>query len=205
MKKLRVNNPFFWMRETAKRLLNARRSVLLSAAILLLSCLNSWAALEPAETNDFNGKTAPGFSVSTLGGKKISLAEFKGHPVLLSFFASWCPPCQKEIGELMKMREKYRLQGLEIIGAATDSKMIPETTAAQEESDVRDLQEWFEIPYPIFITDKKLVDAYNFKGIPTTVFIDQEGKIIKVFYGYHDAEAFEHVLDELLTRNRRTK
>jgi len=182
-----------------------RLSVLLSAAILLIPSLNAWAALEPAETDEFNGKTATGFSVLTLEGKKISLEEFKGHVLLLSFFASWCPPCQKEIGELMKLREKYRSHGLEIIGAATDSKMIPETTAAKEESDVRELQEGLEMPYPVTIADQKLVEAYNFRGIPTTVFIDQEGKIIKVFYGYHDAEAFEHVLDELLTRNRRTK
>ncbi len=174
-----------------------RLSILLSAVLVLIPCFNAWAALEPAETDEFNGKPAPGFSISTLEGKKISLEEFKGRPVLLSFFASWCPPCQKEIGELMKLREKYRPHGLEIIGAATDSKMIPETTAAKEESDVRELQEGLEIPYPITIADQKLVEAYNFKGIPTTVFINPEGKIIKVFYGYHDVEAFERILDEL--------
>ncbi len=157
-----------------------------------------WAALEPDETDQFNGQVASDFSISSLKGDSISLTKYKGQPVLLSFFASWCPPCRQEIGELIKLNKKYNPKGLQIIGAATDSKLIPETSDAQEESDVRKLAERLEIPYPIIIADQKLVKAYSFIGIPTTVFINREGKIVKVFYGYHNAEAFENILDKLL-------
>lgn len=166
--------------------------------VLIAACSISWAALEPDETDRFNGQMAQDFSATSLKGDSISLGKYKGQPVLLNFFASWCPPCRQEIGELMKLYEKYGSHGLQIIGAATDSKMIPETSAAKEESDVRKLNERLGIPYPITIADQKLVEAYNFKGIPTTIFINQERKIVKVFYGYHNAEAFEDVLDKLL-------
>lgn len=182
---------------------NLPHITVLWAVILLSQSVNSWAALKPAETDEFNGKTAPHFFFSTLQGKKLSLEEFKGHPVLLNFFASWCPPCRQEVGELMKLHEKYGSQGLQIVGAAADSKMIPETSAAQEESDVQKLSGQLGIPYPVTIADQKLVEAYDFKGIPTTVFIDRGGKIVKVFYGYHSAEAFEDVLDKLLQVKQR--
>ncbi|MBI3540654.1 MAG: TlpA family protein disulfide reductase [Deltaproteobacteria bacterium] len=168
--------------------------------LLVIASFQVWAALEPAESDAFNGQDAPGFSAQTLDGKMISLSNYKGHPVLLNFFASWCPPCRQEIGEFIKLHKKYGSRGLQIIGAATDSKLIPETSSAKEESDVRKLAERVGIPYPITIADQKLIEAYSFKGIPTSIFIDRKGKIVKVFYGYHNAEAFEGVLDKVVEK-----
>ncbi len=163
-----------------------------------METLNAWAALVPAETDQFNGQEAPDFSAQILTGGTVSLNDYKGRPVLLSFFASWCPPCREEIGELMKINEKYTPSGLAIIGAATDSKLIPDTKKDQERKDVRHLINRLKIPYPVTIADENLMELYKFKGIPTTVFIAGDGKIVKVFYGYHDARQLEGIIETML-------
>jgi thiol-disulfide isomerase/thioredoxin len=156
-----------------------------------------WAALQPSETDQFNGQQAPDFYVETLKGEDVSLAALKGKPVLLNFFASWCPPCRAEIGELMKLRQQYAKSGLTIVGAATDSKLIPDTPPFQEKRDVEELADRLKIPYPITIANDDLTKRYHFIGIPTTIFINRKGIIEKVFYGYHEAGQFEEPLLKL--------
>ena len=113
-----------------------RLSSFLVCLCSVLFVSKSWAALTPAESDKMNGSDAPSFSATTVDGKTISLEDYKGHPILLNFFASWCPPCRQEVGELLKIDEKYASSGLAIIGAATDSKWITDTLPDKEKNDV---------------------------------------------------------------------
>ncbi len=172
-----------------------------SIVVLLLTVLissTSWAALAPDETDQFNGQDAPDFSVQTLSGDTISLKAWRGHPVLLNFFASWCPPCRQEIADLMQFHARYAPKGLVIIGAATDAKLIPETSREKERKDVEGFVSRLKIPYAITIAEPDLLTPYHFKGIPTIVFITREGKIVKVFYGYHSRQQVEKVLKKIM-------
>lgn len=176
-----------------------RKYLILFLLIFLNMGLGAWAALEPSESDEFTGQDAPLVSFQTLVGDSLSLEGFKGHPILLNFFASWCPPCRQEIAELMKLHKKYSPDGLVIIGAATDSKMMPETSREKERNDVMRISERLRIPYPITIADQGFVQAYHFKGIPTTVFINRDGKIAKVFYGFHKVSLIEEIVNKMLS------
>ncbi len=175
-----------------------KRCFLATVLLITFLGLNSWAALTPAESDKMNGYDAPGFSATTVNGKTVSLEDYKGQPILLNFFASWCPPCRQEIGELLRIDEKYASSGLAIIGAATDSKLITDTPPDKEKSDVTILVSRLKILYPVFIADQSLVQRYQFIGIPTIIFITAEGKIAKVFYGYHNMDQIEKIIQSSL-------
>jgi peroxiredoxin len=148
----------------------------------------SSAALTPEESDAFNGKTAPEFSLQPTLGGQVTSKNFAGHPMLLNFFASWCPPCREEIGDLRKIYGKYKDRGLVIVGAATDAKLLPDTSAEQERKDVATLVKRLNIPYPVGIASDEMARDYSFKGIPTIIFIGADGKIAHTLYGYHNQQ-----------------
>src|ERR1051326_1350697 len=130
----------------------------------------AWAALEPEESDVFNGQEAAPFSVRSVKGDVVSLKDCKGRSVLINFFASWCPPCREEIGELTQLHKEYSKRGLVVIGIAADSVLTPDTV-----DDVKPLVERLAIPYAVAIATKKIADDYHFKGIPTTIVIGADG------------------------------
>jgi len=162
-------------------------------ALLIALRSPSHAALRPAESDEFNGQEAPDFFVTPVKGDAVSLKDFRGHPVLLNFFASWCPPCREEISSLSHLYKQYSKEGVAVIGIAVDSLLTPETVG-----DVKPLAEKLAIPHPVAIATEKIGKDYHFKGIPTTVVIDRDGKIAKTFYGYHDGKVIEAAVQKLL-------
>lgn len=166
----------------------------------LVPALIAHAALPPSVSDEFNGRDAPAFSLSTIDGSQVTLASLKGRPLLMSFFASWCPPCRKEIGQLTALHQKYAARGLAIVGAAVDSKLLSNTPAEQEKSDVAAIVQRLSIPYPVGIASQKLAEDFHFKGIPTTIVVGADGKIVKTFYGYHDGAKIEAIVQQILAQ-----
>lgn len=175
------------------------RHMVVVLAMLLLLSRSASAALAPGETDELTGQAAPDFVVETITGQTVGLKGYQGHPVLLNFFASWCPPCRAEIAELMQLQKQYGSSGLSLIGVAADSALIPETSKKKEHDDVITLVNRLHISYPITIAHDELLRQYHFKGIPTIVFINRTGKIAKVFYGYHSAAQIESVIRQLFS------
>src|SRR5579875_2506105 len=81
------------------------------------------------EGSDLQGKAAPAFTLTTTDGKKVSLSDFKGHPVLLNFWATWCGPCKLEMPWLEEFSNKYKAQGLVVLGMDQDQDVLPEDVA----------------------------------------------------------------------------
>lgn len=86
------------------------------------------------------GKRAPAFLVTTLDGKPVSLADYRGKALLVNFWATWCGACKLEMPWLAQLREQYAPQGLEIVGIVTDG--------ATEEK-VRQIADKYGVKYPV--------------------------------------------------------
>ena len=118
------------------------------------------------------GQFAPEISLPSPDGKEIALSSLKGKLVLIDFWASWCDPCRKEMPNVIKIYSKFKNKGFEIYGVSLD----------------QDKKKWMEaitkdgINWPQ-VSDLKYLDnvaarIYNVQGIPYTVLIDKDGKII---------------------------
>ncbi|MDH7514383.1 MAG: TlpA disulfide reductase family protein [Bacteroidota bacterium] len=130
-----------------------------------------------------DGKKAPNFSLQTAEGKRIELAKLKGKVVVVNFWATWCGPCKAEIPSFVKIYQKYRRKGVEIVGISLDEKGW---------AVVKPFIEKYRITYPVVLDDGSVADAYGgIRAIPTTFIIDRKGNIVDTHVGYLSEEAFE--------------
>jgi thiol-disulfide isomerase/thioredoxin len=135
----------------------------------------------------FNGaaaKPAPDLTLKDLGGKDLSLAQYKGKVVLVNFWATWCEPCQIEIPWLIEMQQKYAAKGFTVLGIAMDEEGASVVTpwVNKERFDVNGSQS--QMNYPIVIGDDAAADKFGgLLGYPTSVLINRDGKIVKRITG----------------------
>ena len=113
------------------------------------------------------GEAAPLFALTDLHGEEIQLAAFKGKGVLLNFWASWCNPC---VNELPLLNEAYKLAGVEMLAINVGEKA--ET--------VQKFVDRYELAFPVVLdTQMKIKQQYRVVGLPLTVLINAEGKVIE--------------------------
>lgn len=131
----------------------------------------------PDEFDKWVGAEAPGFTVTDLDGNRITLSKLKGRRVVLDFWATWCPPCRKEIPHFIGLRRMTIEEELMIIGISSESPAKIRSFAAKQ-----------GINYPL-VSTRDLPSPYSdITAIPTTFFIDQNGVIQDVLVGYHSLE-----------------
>jgi cytochrome c biogenesis protein CcmG/thiol:disulfide interchange protein DsbE len=136
------------------------------------------------------GTAAPAFTLPSLDGRSVSLADFKGKVVIVNFWATWCPPCRAEIPDFVRFQSKYRDRGLAIVGLAMD---------AGGARDVRPFAEEMNINYTMLLGNDDIAQAYGgIVGIPTTFVVDRSGTIVKKFIGYTAPKVWEETLEPLL-------
>jgi peroxiredoxin len=122
-------------------------------------------------------KPAPDFQLETLRGQSVSLSEFRGKKIVVSFWASWCGPCRMELPELQAFYEKYHPQekNFEVLAISTDEKL-------------REAQKYVDeakLTFPVlWDADGKAQDGYKVEGIPMLFVIDENGTIVYTQDGY---------------------
>lgn len=136
---------------------------------------------------------APDFSLPDLNGVSVSLSSFQGKGVVLDFWATWCPPCVKEIPHFVELYDAYKDKGLVILGVSLDDT----------KEDITRFLEKQKIPYPILYADKLTLSevANKFGGVqflPTTFFISPDGRIVKRLEGYHAKTDLEQLVTRIL-------
>jgi len=136
------------------------------------------------------GEPAPAFTLQDLNGKNVSLANFRGKVVILNFWATWCPPCIKEIPDFIELYGQYKDKGFEMVGISLDQAGI---------SVVKPFVQKFKMNYPVMMTDGQVDKAYGgITSIPTTFIIDPAGNIRKKYIGYNEKAVFEADIKALL-------
>ncbi|HXG36130.1 MAG TPA: TlpA disulfide reductase family protein [Dehalococcoidia bacterium] len=133
------------------------------------------AALTPgAEVGPASGKLAPDFLLGTLDEGEVRLSDLRGKAVVLNFWATWCSPCRKEMPQLVGAYERFKGQGLVVLGVNVQEDRDTIGRFASE----------FGIKFPVPIDRSgEVVDEYRLLGLPTTYFIDRQGVVRGVFRG----------------------
>jgi thiol-disulfide isomerase/thioredoxin len=134
--------------------------------------------LDTPQANSSPADEGVDFSAPGLDGKEIDLSHYRGHPVIIDFWATWCAPCRKQIPELVALYNKYnKSRGLVIIGVSCDLIQGDGTQA------VAPFVEEFRIHYPIALADQRLATSMGVEAIPTTLFVGPDGKIVSRIVG----------------------
>lgn len=153
---------------------------------------------ESAQDETANGQPedenkAPDFTVENAEGEAVSLSSMEGKPVVLNFWASWCPPCKSEMPDFQKAYETY--------GDDIQFMMVDLTDGSRE---TRETAEKFieeqGFTFPVYF-DVNQEGAYAFyvSALPATYFIDEEGRIIAAGKGMLDEESLEKGLSFLIS------
>lgn len=123
---------------------------------------------------DLRGKKAAVFTLTSLDGKRVSLEDLKGKPVLLNFWATWCAPCKVEMPWFQEFQQKYAGQGLQVVGVNEDE----DAKQPQIKDEVVSTAKKLGVTYPVLLSDHKVGDAYGgLDMLPATFFIDKNGVI----------------------------
>lgn len=143
-----------------------RNRIAALAAILTLA-LPAWAGAADVQ--------APAFTLQSVDGQTVSLAQFKGDVVMINFWASWCGPCRQEMPLLDNIYKQYKDMGFTLIGVNVE----PDSSSANA---------WLKktpVSYPILYDPKSQVSQlYQVQAMPTTVIIDRKGIVRYMHNGY---------------------
>ena len=135
---------------------------------------------------------APDFELTDLKNKRVKLSQYRGKVVVLNFWATWCPPCRKEIPDFIETYSNYREKGVEFLGIALDDEgkeVVAPFVSAKN------------INYPILIGEPKVVSSYGgIEAVPTTFLIDREGRVQFHGEGAISRATLEKVLDKMLAQ-----
>jgi cytochrome c-type biogenesis protein CcmF len=168
----------------------ALASISLITTLLALTAagLTMWG-IGQATTRTHIGRPAPDFALTLLDGPMLALSDLRGQVVVVNFWATWCKPCQDELPDLQAVWEKYREQGVIVVGVAFDD----------DAGQVQEMATQFGLTYPVGIdTGSRISAAYGVTGVPETFVIDAQGKITRVFIGQVSATQLQAELDGLL-------
>lgn len=163
------------------------RSNPLGLRLVLASILALAAA--PSPPARAAGVSAPDFRVRDLQGREVRLEQFKGRPLVLDFWATWCGPCRAELPHLNALQQKYASRGLGILGLSVDQAGREAVARYVERNDVR---------FRVAMANRDVLEAYGpIEGIPTTFFINGKGEVVRAARGYHDFAELERYAREL--------
>jgi len=135
------------------------------------------------------GQVAPNFTLKTLEGDEVTLSELKGKKVILNFWATWCPPCKVEMPHFQEYYKNH---------AEDDNVVILAANMTYKDKNVQQFVDSYELTFPILLLEADdLIKTYEVLTMPSTFFIDTQGKIQKKMVGAIDEEIIQESVNEL--------
>lgn len=113
------------------------------------------------------GSPAPEVELVALDGKHLTFAAYRGKPVWVNFFATWCPPCKDELPEIERRYQRLHGRGLVVLGV--DQQEAPRL--------IKPFIARFGLRYPVVVDDGQGAITYDLIALPTSVFIDRDGVV----------------------------
>ncbi len=193
-------------RRTAPRLW---RRWLLVIAIVVSSVLSQSSpaagGAEPALASPFT------FRFPDLEGHILDAADLRGKVVLVNIFATWCPPCLKEMPDLQVLSDTYKEQGLVVVGISLDRPgLMGLATSLRLREHLRRFAAKLHVSYPILLADQAITMMEDGQmvvrqlggvyGIPMTYILDRDGQVVHTFIGYRKRAIFEQAVQRVLAR-----
>ena len=118
---------------------------------------------------------APDFTLRTMDGPNLRLAEQRGRVVMVNFWATWCGPCRQEMPHLDRLYQKYKSSGFVLLGVNVD----------EDARKAADVAAKLGVTFPVLLdTDKAVSKLYDLSTMPSTVIIDRDGKVRHFHRGY---------------------
>lgn len=136
-------------------------------------------------------KMMPAFSGKNVNDQsKFDSASLRGKVVLVNFWATWCPPCRKEIPSLVKLQEKYRDKGLVVVGVSMDeggSKLVAKFIEKQK------------VNYPVILGDADLARGFGgVIGVPASFLVNRNGELVRRYDGFVTENELREEIERLL-------
>ena len=129
-------------------------------------------------------------TLKDLKGRNLRLSDYRGKVVLINFWATWCPPCRKEIPDLIKLQRDYGSRSLQVIGV---------TYPPQKVAEVRRFVQRTKINYPVSLGTKKTKLLFtSSESLPMTIVIGKDGRIRDIIEGILLPEEIEQKIKPLL-------
>lgn len=186
-----------------KRLIHL--SMILVALMLIISCSNDdsheQGKLPAPGSNQASVVPAEQFAAYDLDGNLQQSSQWVGkQPVVLNVWGTWCPPCRREIPDLVRLYKEYNPRGIEMIGLAVVRNEPPQS--------VRRFAQEHDMGWEMLLADQNIATTFGIQAVPTTIFIDRNGNVVPVvdgngrtvdrFTGLQSYEVFKAAFERLL-------
>jgi len=189
-----------WTRIRGSRLALKRNPLILFFIAAIVAAMLS-AGIRMARNSRTNGPAngqligslAPDFDLRTLDGKNLKLSDLRGKAVLLNFWATYCEPCKVEMPWFVELQKEYGPQGFQIVGVANDDASTEEIAKFAKDMGIN---------YPILIGKDSVSDTYKVSVLPTTYFVDRDGRLIAREFGLQSRSVFVDHIKKALSQGQ---